>query len=190
MPGGHLRLSDQASGPRKSATAMGLPHQGCFPNKTGPGGARVATGHYDKMTRAGSYQHATYQSRPGPPAACSPPLRASGVGVSVLPGGSREASVPSGSCQACRIPACSVTRSSVPGDATQRNVFWSLQLCQPSPLPAHFSLHAPPLQPRSTLQRLQEGPCRRPRLLSLPGAAGSHLLWLPPTETLRSTGLG
>lgn len=61
----------------------------------------------------------------------------------------------------------------------------SLHLC-----PAHFPLHWLPFQPPSTLRRFQEGSYRQPRLLSLPGAVGSHLLWLLPTKTPLSTGLG
>ena len=181
---GHLCLAAQAPRRRKSATTVSLPHDSCFSNKTMPCGARVATTFHDKMTGAEqetlgalSHRYTTYQSQTHPPAACSLPQGASGVEVSVLQGGNREASVPNGSCLACRSPACPVTRLPVAGDATQRNVFWSLQPLQPSSLPGSLSLlHWLPFQPQSTLHRLQEGPCRRPRLLSLPGAVGSHLL--------------
>lgn len=52
----------------------------------------------------------------------TPTCSAGGAGVSVLEGGNREASVPSGSCLASRMPICSVARFSVPGDATHRNI--------------------------------------------------------------------
>lgn len=182
-----VRLLDPANLPQPWVCLIRAVSQ----TKQGPVGQEwLAISHHDKMTGAQSCQYATYQSRPGRSAACSPSQRASGVGVSVLPGGNREASVPSGSCQACRMPACSVTRSSVPEDATQRNVFWSLQLCPLSPLPASL---LPPCAPTAAVVHPPKAPRRAMQAAkaALPSwGRGNHLLWPPPTKALRSTGLG
>lgn len=105
--------------------------------------------HHDKITRQGKkpldpeVPTCPYQS-PNTRRLGSPQAAVSGLGV--WQEGNRATSVPGGSCLACRMPACSVARSSVPGDASQRHVSESLRLCQPSLSLAHLpALRAAPL---------------------------------------------
>lgn len=106
----------QAPGPHESPATIGYYSFSLFPKQDNALGARVA-------------ENRTARSPGGPEPATlvlishkhTHPL-CLGVGVSVLQGGNREASVPSAGCLASRMSACSVARFPVPGDATQWNV--------------------------------------------------------------------
>lgn len=106
----------QAPGPHKSPATIGYYSFSLFLKQDNALGARVAENRKARSPGAPELSTLVLISHKHTHLLCL------GVGVSVLQGGNREASVPSGSDLASRMSACSVARFSVPGDATQWNV--------------------------------------------------------------------
>lgn len=105
--------------------------------------------------------------------ACPIPHGEPGVGLSVWRERNREALVPSGSCLACRMPACSLCQE-MPHKGMRPSLSSSASLL----LFLCLSPHWLPLWLGSTLQGLREGLHRQPGCWPFLGSASHHLLWL------------